>query len=112
MLRGKPWPGNVRQLRNLLLRLRIENPERIDVESLRRSPGERHTTSIFPPGLLDRETLPSLKDRLERDYIVYHFRRLEGSTTRLCEFLELGRRQLYRRCERLGVSLRAERRRR
>ncbi len=112
VLRGKPWPGNVRQLRNLLLRLRIENPERIDVESLRRSPGERHTTSIFPPSLLDRETLPSLKDRLERDYIVYHFRRLEGSTTRLCEFLELGRRQLYRRCERLGISLRAERRRR
>ena len=67
---------------------------------------------LFPRNLLARESLGSLQDRLERDYIVYHFRRLEGSAAALCEFLKLSRRQLYRRCQRLWISLREERKRR
>ena len=71
----------------------------------------RTTTVLFPRNLLATEDLPSLKRRLERDYLIYHFRRLGGDTEALCRFLGLGRRQLYNRCERLGVRLRDERQR-
>jgi DNA-binding NtrC family response regulator/tetratricopeptide (TPR) repeat protein len=104
-----PWPGNVRELKNLLARLRLECPRRIDVDAVDRLSAESDTTAaVFPRRLLDREDLPGLHERLERDFLVHHFRRLGGSTEGLCRFLGLGPRQLYRRCERLGISLREE----
>jgi len=39
---------------------------------------------------------------------VHHLRRLQGDTKALRRFLGLGERQLYRRCRRLGISLRVE----
>jgi two-component system nitrogen regulation response regulator NtrX len=108
-LRRHPWPGNVRELRNVLARLQVESPERVgrqEVERVFQDPDP----SFFPGHLLRGDGLDELKDRLERDYIVHHFRQLLGSTQRLCRFLRLGRRQLFRRCERLGISLKEERR--
>ena len=75
----------------------------IAVEDLDRARSDPKTATFFPRNLLAQETFPALKDRLERDYLVYHFRRLEGSTEALCRFLKINRRQLYRRCERLGI---------
>jgi DNA-binding NtrC family response regulator len=42
-------------------------------------------------------------------YILYHYRRLNGSTPELCALLGLNRRQLYYRLKRLGIALRVER---
>lgn len=100
-----PWPGNVRELRNLLSRLRFECPERITTEAIDHLHFDPKTTSLFPKNLLARERLDSLKAQLERDYIAYHFRRLGGNTDALRRFLGVGRRQLHRRCARLGVVL-------
>jgi DNA-binding NtrC family response regulator len=52
--------------------------------------------------------LGTLKERLERDYILHHYRRLLGETGALCRFLGLSPRQLYRRAERLAISFREE----
>ncbi len=108
-LRRRAWPGNVREFRNLLARIRVEDSRSVSVDALERVTKTDDTVHLFPGNVLEVETLPVLKERLERDYVVYHFRRLGGDTKALCRFLELGRRQLYRRCERLGISLRAER---
>jgi DNA-binding NtrC family response regulator len=43
--------------------------------------------------------------------ILYHHRRLKGDTGACCRFLGIKPRQLYRRCERLGIRLREEKRR-
>ena len=105
-LREMPWPGNVRELRNLLLRLRLECTAVITVDALERVTREGGTRTIFAPNLLAGEDLEALKGRLERDYLVYHLRRLGGSTDALCRFLGIQKRQLYRRCARLGIPLR------
>jgi DNA-binding NtrC family response regulator/tetratricopeptide (TPR) repeat protein len=107
-LKKHPWPGNVRELFNLLSRLVLEDPRRITLENVDRSLRDSTTTTLFPRNLLAQESLPALHDRLERDYIVHHYQRLEGDADSLCGFLRLSRRQLYRRCERLGISLRRE----
>ena len=77
-LRRRPWPGNVRELRNLVLRLRLECGEKITCESLERAlENEAHadTRRIFPRNLLADGSLPALKKELEREYILYHYRR-------------------------------------
>ena len=109
-LRRREWPGNVRELRNLLVRLRVESPEQIDMVALERVSSGGDTHRFFPGNLLEGQPLDALKERLERDYLVYHFERLDGDTQALLEFLGFGRRQLYRKCQRLGISLRALRR--
>ena len=105
----RPWPGNVRELRNLVLRLSVETPGGITLAALRGS--ERESSRVFPGNLLAGRSFDDLKERLEREYVQYHLRRLCGDADALCAFLQLGRRQLYRRLERLGLSLRSERRR-
>jgi DNA-binding NtrC family response regulator len=105
-LREMTWPGNVRELRNLLLRLRLECTGVITVDALESAAREGGTRTIFASNLLAGEDLDALKGRLERDYLVYHLRRLGGSTDALCRFLGIRKRQLYRRCARLGIPLR------
>jgi two-component system nitrogen regulation response regulator NtrX len=100
-----PWPGNVRELRNLIARLRVESPERISIESLEKARGGREDPSVFPRSLLHGQPLSRLKDRLERDYVLYHLSRLGGDTTALSRFLGLSRQQFYRRSRRLGIRL-------
>jgi DNA-binding NtrC family response regulator len=110
-LREHPWPGNVRELRNVLARLRLECAAQIGPEAVERhlQPG---TGTLFPAGLLEREKLPALKARLERDYMVHHLLRLRGDARALSRFLGVSREQLYRRLSRLGIRLRAERKKR
>jgi DNA-binding NtrC family response regulator/tetratricopeptide (TPR) repeat protein len=110
-LRRRRWPGNVRELKNVLARLRLEGPERIDAGAVERVFAEPETTSgIFPRVLLGGQRLEDLHDRLDREYLLFHFRRLGGDTRALWRFLGVGRRGLYKRLRRLGIKLRAEKR--
>jgi DNA-binding NtrC family response regulator len=99
-LETQPWPGNFRELRNLISRLAIEQPGRLTAGALSRALGEQQNPGSFPGHLLADATLKDLQDRLEREYILFHYRRLSGNTRALGEFLGLIRRQLYRRCGR------------
>jgi two-component system response regulator HydG len=111
-LRAWSWPGNVRELRNVLLRLRIEAPAAAAVraEDVERVLVGAPDAALFPRQLLAGPSLQALQQRLERDYVLFHLRRLGGDSEALAQFLGLSRRQLYRRVERLGISLRRERR--
>jgi DNA-binding NtrC family response regulator len=109
-LRLHSWPGNVRELKNVIARLRLEVEGRASGADVRRVLGAHEAPSVVAAQLLDAEKLPVLQERLERDYILYHYRRLGGSTPDLCRLLGLSRRQLYNRLKRLGVTLREERR--
>ena len=62
------------------------------------------TTGIYPRSVLDRAPLPVLQDRLAHDWMLHHVRRLRAKTAALCRFLGLGRRQVFRRLEKLGIS--------
>jgi DNA-binding NtrC family response regulator len=110
-LKAMPWPGNVRELRNFLARLRLEGAREVTAGDVERAAEAHRTATVLPRNLLAQESLPALKKRLERDYLAHHFRRVGGEATALARFLAVTRRQLYRRCERLGFNLREERRR-
>lgn len=121
-----PWPGNVRELRNLMQRLRLEHTKRIpaaaaDLDkatglSVRtassRTPSSQELRAsqgldpAFPIDLLADESLTDLKEKLERDYILFHLDRLRGDTQALSRLLGVSRKQFYRRCRALGIRLR------
>jgi DNA-binding NtrC family response regulator len=105
-MRKFEWPGNVRELKNFLARARVECPGRITVASVDAARRDPKTSTFFPRNLLVDDPLPALQERLERDYILYHLRRLDGDTRALSRFLGLSRRQFYRRCARHGIRLR------
>jgi DNA-binding NtrC family response regulator len=110
-LRAHAWPGNVRELRNVVSRLRLEAPAAIGAAAVERALGPAAASSLFASNVLTAESLETLKERLERDYILYHYRRLAGRTPELCALLGLNRRQLHNRLKRLGIAVREERRR-
>ena len=108
-LSAASWPGNVRELRNFVARLRVEHPEAITEELVDAAlAGAQSRAQCRPPDLLGT-SLPELRTELERDYVVFHLERLGGDTRALSELLGISRQQLYRRCRRLGVTLRARR---
>jgi DNA-binding NtrC family response regulator/tetratricopeptide (TPR) repeat protein len=112
-LREMPWPGNVRELRNLLARLRVEcsDRDRITLEALERCREGEAARALVPTDILAHEPLAAIKDRVEREFVVHHFRRLGGDARELSRFLGIGRQHLYKRCRQLGIRLWEERRR-
>jgi DNA-binding NtrC family response regulator len=106
-LKSLPWPGNARELRNLVALWRVEGHRRITRAILEGSlPSSAPASSPFPASLLASESLPALKDSLEREYLRHHFRRLGGDAAMLARSLGVSRKHLYRRLKQLGISVR------
>jgi two-component system response regulator FlrC len=91
-LLGAPWPGNIRQLRNVLERAAIlcDGPviEEVDV----------------PPAGAGVTSAPLALDSLERDAIVRALAVTEGNRRRAAQALGIGLRTLYEKLKRYGIS--------
>jgi DNA-binding NtrC family response regulator len=101
-LARQPWPGNVRQLENLVQRALVDLGGLADVEGLRGLLGE--------PGAEEEEPAPAIGDpltleELERLHIEAVLRRCRGNRSRTAQVLGIERKSLYRKAERLGISL-------
>lgn len=100
------WPGNLRELRNLVTGLALENSRSISLEAVSERLTGAAEDTVFPQHLLGARGLADLRERLDKDYILFHWRRLGGNTLALSRHLGISRLQLYRRCHRLGIRLR------
>ncbi|RMF33691.1 MAG: sigma-54-dependent Fis family transcriptional regulator [Alphaproteobacteria bacterium] len=106
-LQALPWPGNVRQLRNLIERILILGPERgpIAVGELPRETapanGERGHDNL----LLDLVSLPLREARevFEREYLVAQINRFSGNISRTANFVGMERSALHRKLKSLNV---------
>jgi len=105
-LKALPWPGNARELRNLVARWRMEGHRRITGAVLDRALPSSAPAALFPSSLLGNESLPALQESLEREYLRHHFRRLGGDAAMLARSLGVSRKHLYRRLKQLGISVR------
>ncbi len=102
-LARQPWPGNVRQLENLVQRALVDLGGLADVEGLRNLLGEPEAAAAedSAPAIGDEVTL----EELERRHIEAVLRRTGGNRSRAAQILGIGRKSLYRKAERLGVPL-------
>ena len=107
-LQRYPWPGNVRELRNVVERLLLLADGPVDVAAVRLAlpPGES-----APPeraGVQFSGTLAQRTDSFEREQILAELKR-QGRMTDTAKALGLERSHLYKKCQALGIDLRASR---
>jgi len=113
-LQAHDWPGNVRQLRNIIERTLILAPgdrvARIDVD-------------LLPPEVLDNQNVMSganttmaimgsplreARESFEREYLKIQIRRFSGNISRTASFIGMERSALHRKLKALGIGEKRE----
>jgi two-component system nitrogen regulation response regulator NtrX len=109
-LQAHDWPGNVRQLRNIIERTLILAPgdrvSRIDVD-------------LLPPEILENQSsisgsstamaimgspLREARESFEREYLKIQIRRFSGNISRTASFIGMERSALHRKLKALGIG--------
>ena len=109
-LQAHDWPGNIRQLRNIIERTLILAPgdraSRIDVD-------------LLPPEVLDNQSsiggssttmaimgspLREARESFEREYLKIQIRRFSGNISRTASFIGMERSALHRKLKALGIG--------
>jgi two-component system nitrogen regulation response regulator NtrX len=109
-LQAHDWPGNVRQLRNIIERTLILAPgdraARIDVD-------------LLPPEVLENQSamsgantgmaimgspLREAREAFEREYLKIQIRRFSGNISRTATFIGMERSALHRKLKALGIG--------
>jgi len=110
-LKRYTWRGNVRELRNVVERLLLlSTGDSVDVATvLAALPRETPATPIGI-GLRVDGTLAQRVELFERETIIAELRRHQNHITQTARALGLERSYLYKKCQQLGIDLRAMRR--
>jgi len=108
-LKDYPWPGNLRELRNMIERLMLLAwGDEVDLETVRsvvRPPSEGRTSAHAFSG-----TLAAQVESFEREVILSELKRSGFHVTNAAKALGLERSHLYKKAELLGIDIRKERR--
>jgi two-component system nitrogen regulation response regulator NtrX len=103
VLQSYGWPGNIRELRNVIERLMIMVPGETITEadlSFLDAP-RQHTSRTAPAG---RMTLHDARDRFERDLILQTLAEQQGNMSRTADALGVERSNLYRKMKAFGIA--------
>ncbi len=106
------WPGNIRELRNLIERLMIMTPgpviEASDVEGFLQPKSGGDSGTIAAPAGKPYDSLRDARNAFEKDYIARKLREHSGNVSRTADDLKIERSHLHRKIKLLGIELRAE----
>jgi two-component system, NtrC family, nitrogen regulation response regulator NtrX len=109
-LQAHDWPGNIRQLRNIIERTLIL------------APGDRAScieVDLLPPEILDNQhsvggpstamaimgsPLREARESFEREYLKIQIRRFSGNISRTASFIGMERSALHRKLKALGIG--------
>ena len=109
ILNSYSWPGNIRELRNLVERISIlsvnenqKNTNKILTEILSQSPensvkeNELSTTLSYP--------LKEAREQFEKAYLTNQLRKNHGNISKTAEFIGMERSALHRKLKSLGIK--------
>ncbi|MCQ0093194.1 sigma-54 dependent transcriptional regulator [Roseovarius sp. M141] len=106
-LQTMAWPGNVRQLRNLIERVLILGDGAGEIEA-RELPDEADRASgdgrVVLSGSLATMPLREAREAFEREYLLTQINRYGGNISRTAEFVGMERSALHRKLKSLGVA--------
>ena len=114
VLQSMEWPGNVRQLRNLVERILILSPgdanRPISVDELpRESSSSNGQSGSSGSSDLVGLSLRDAREQFEREYLKLQITRFDGNISRTAEFIGMERSALHRKLKALGVQASASR---
>jgi DNA-binding NtrC family response regulator len=105
------WPGNVRELRNMAERLLLLADQSVDADLVRMAlPGgevEAAAGVAAPAQVLATGPLSERTDNFEREQILAELKKHNQRMTDTAKALGLERSHLYKKCQALGIDLRA-----
>ncbi|MFB3915920.1 MAG: sigma-54-dependent transcriptional regulator [Terriglobales bacterium] len=108
-LRRYSWPGNVRELRNVVERaLLFATNDCIDAEAVRSALPQRAAAPVAHLNI-GNGSLSEQVVAFEREVILAALKRHQHHVTNTAKALGLERSHLYKKCQQLGIDLRAER---
>lgn len=106
MLQTMSWPGNVRQLRNVIERVLILGDNGGPVEA-RELPGQEATAEaggkLVLGGAMATLPLREAREVFEREYLLTQINRFGGNISRTAGFVGMERSALHRKLKSLGV---------
>jgi two-component system, NtrC family, nitrogen regulation response regulator NtrX len=105
-LRNYSWPGNIRELKNLVQRLLILGAsEEISQEEVEAAISNMPSTKSQDVGSIPLNLpLREARERFERTYLLQQFRECEGNVARLADRVGMERTNLYRKLRALGID--------
>ena len=98
------WPGNIRELRNVIERIVIMNPAVARFER-KHLPPLVYRENVRRNAGADFTTLHDARAAYERDFILKKLDENHGNVTRAAEILGLERSHLYRKMKSLGIAV-------
>jgi len=114
VLQSMAWPGNVRQLRNLVERVLILSRDsgnhavRVDELPLDRN-ADSEDDGVSVSADLVGLSLRDAREQFEREYLTLQITRFDGNISRTAEFIGMERSALHRKLKALGVNTSASR---
>jgi two-component system, NtrC family, nitrogen regulation response regulator NtrX len=105
LLQTMLWPGNVRQLRNIVERVLILGPDSGDIEP-RELPNNEDTSVSASGGLSNSYAALPLREArevFEREYLMAQINRFGGNISRTASFVGMERSALHRKLKSLSV---------
>lgn len=104
-LRNYPWPGNIRELMNVVQRLLILNRgEEITEAEVEQAIGGKPRSADTLPSALFGLPLRAARDQFEKSYLEYHLARTGGNVAEVAQLSEMERTHLYRKLKNLGIN--------
>lgn len=107
-LQSHDWPGNVRQLRNIMERTMILTPGdragRIDIDLLPSEVTGGGEQGGGPQVAMMGSPLREARENFEREYLRVQIRRFSGNISRTASFIGMERSALHRKLKALGLT--------
>ena len=106
LLQTMEWPGNVRQLKNIVERVLILGPDSGDIKADELpdpSTSGPETGAALVTGALAALPLREARELFEREYLMTQINRFGGNISRTANFVGMERSALHRKLKSLGV---------
>lgn len=107
-LQSVEWPGNVRQLRNVIERTMILAPSerigRIELDMLPAETTAGESADQGIPSSIMTSPLREARENFEREYLRIQIRRFSGNISRTANFIGMERSALHRKLKLLGLT--------
>ncbi|MGV6813305.1 MAG: nitrogen assimilation response regulator NtrX [Brevirhabdus sp.] len=106
LLQTMVWPGNVRQLKNVIERVLILGPDSGPIEVRELPAGEESQPEedrVVLSGRLATLPLREARELFEREYLMTQINRFGGNISRTASFVGMERSALHRKLKSLGV---------